>query len=207
MIVWFLLGSTLAGCLVIALYRLLVHPLKKVPGPRLAAVTGLYEVFWIAWSCTSYDEEIDRMHQIYGPIVRINPDEIHIQDDFYQSKGANLACHPRHLESSTQSWQWQTPATLDRLRRWSLWKIRSPLHAKMLGFVQHLVQKHHHYNESRRRAATVASSSGNEILGIRLLLRYDQSPASDLEGGTAARTVPGPVRGRSLSVAARHPGE
>lgn len=66
MIVYFLLGSTVACLLVIAIYRLHVHPLSNVPGPRLAALTGLYEVFCVAWCSESYDEEIDRMHRAYG---------------------------------------------------------------------------------------------------------------------------------------------
>lgn len=69
MIAWFLLGSAIAYGLVITIYRLYIHPLSKFPGHRLAALTGLYEVFCTAWGADSFDDEIDRMHQIYGDIL------------------------------------------------------------------------------------------------------------------------------------------
>ena len=65
-----------------SLYRLYLHPLAGIPGPKLAALTGLYEAyfdnnprnpgrFWV---------QISRLHEIYGPIVRISPWEVHIRD-------------------------------------------------------------------------------------------------------------------------------
>lgn len=66
MIACFFLGSVLAYGLVMAFYRLHVHPLSKYPGPWLAAVTGLYEIYFTAWGVGSFEDEIDRMHQKYG---------------------------------------------------------------------------------------------------------------------------------------------
>lgn len=62
----FLLGSVLAYGLVSLVYRLHLHPLSKFPGPRLAAVTGLYEIYFSVWGVSSFDDEIERMHQEYG---------------------------------------------------------------------------------------------------------------------------------------------
>nr|UWK21963.1 cytochrome P450 [Trichoderma turrialbense] len=61
-------------------YNLHLHPRSNIPGPRLAAMTGLYEFWFDVVMDGQYSTEIKRMHEIYGPIVRISPHEIHIQE-------------------------------------------------------------------------------------------------------------------------------
>ncbi len=74
---WQLLGAALALYLtVLSIYRRYFHPLAKVPGPLLPAITKLYQTYWAG----KYFEQIDRLHQKYGPVVRINPDEVHLSD-------------------------------------------------------------------------------------------------------------------------------
>jgi cytochrome P450 len=63
------------------IYRRYFHPLAKVPGPFIPAVTKLYQSYF---NCRYY-LEIERLHQKYGPVVRITPDEVHIatnSDDY-----------------------------------------------------------------------------------------------------------------------------
>ncbi|KAJ0417671.1 cytochrome P450 [Aspergillus carlsbadensis] len=69
-----------------SVYRLWFHPLRRIPGPKLAAMTHLYELYFDAIRGGKYLREIDKMHEQYGPIVRINPREVHIKDsDFFHT--------------------------------------------------------------------------------------------------------------------------
>lgn len=70
MIGWFLLGSIAAHAVVTIIYRLHIHPLSRFPGPRLAALTGLYEIYFCAWGGGLFESEIERLHQEYGKSTR-----------------------------------------------------------------------------------------------------------------------------------------
>ncbi|KIW01741.1 uncharacterized protein PV09_06917 [Verruconis gallopava] len=66
--------------IVTALYRLLLHPLAKVPGPKLAAITWYYERYFDIYHKQQFFKQIGKLHKKYGPIVRINPNEVHVAD-------------------------------------------------------------------------------------------------------------------------------
>ncbi|CEJ58848.1 Putative Benzoate 4-monooxygenase cytochrome P450 [Penicillium brasilianum] len=74
---------SLVLALLTVIYRLYAHPLAGFPGPKLAAATFLYEFYYDIIKGGMYIWEIERMHEIYGPIVRINPRELHIKDPSY----------------------------------------------------------------------------------------------------------------------------
>ncbi|KAI1741367.1 cytochrome P450 [Xylaria scruposa] len=61
-------------------YRLCLHPLSRIPGPKLAAITYLPEIYHDVIRGGKFFLAIDEMHKQYGPIVRINPDEVHLDD-------------------------------------------------------------------------------------------------------------------------------
>jgi hypothetical protein len=51
-----------------AVYRVYLHPLAKFPGPKLAALTFLYEFYFDGVKHGQYTNEIARMHQKYGTL-------------------------------------------------------------------------------------------------------------------------------------------
>ncbi|KAF5650622.1 cytochrome P450 monooxygenase oxidoreductase [Fusarium sp. NRRL 52700] len=64
-----------------ALYNISpLHPLSKIPGPKLAAATYLPEFYYDVILVGRYTHAIKQMHEKYGPIVRINPSELHCAD-------------------------------------------------------------------------------------------------------------------------------
>ncbi|OAA69932.1 Cytochrome P450 [Akanthomyces lecanii RCEF 1005] len=64
-------------------YNLFFHPLRKIPGPRLAAMSSSYEFYYDVLKNGLYLKKIKELHEIYGPIIRINPREVHIADPSY----------------------------------------------------------------------------------------------------------------------------
>ncbi|KAL4922403.1 cytochrome P450 [Aspergillus aurantiobrunneus] len=67
----------------LVIYRLWLSPLARFPGPKLAAATLWYETYHDVFRWGQYTFEIAKMHEIYGPIVRISPHELHISDPEY----------------------------------------------------------------------------------------------------------------------------
>ncbi|KAF5973498.1 trichodiene oxygenase [Fusarium bulbicola] len=79
------------------IYRLYLSPLAKIPGPKLAALTFFYEFYYDVIKRGKFLWKIQELHRQYGPIVRINPYEVHINDDtFYDEIYASGPHHPRN---------------------------------------------------------------------------------------------------------------
>lgn len=59
-------------------YNVYFHPLRKVPGPFLAKVTELWRTNKYAQG--RWHEDIVDLHEQYGPVVRISPNEVSFID-------------------------------------------------------------------------------------------------------------------------------
>lgn len=92
--------------LVTALYNISpLHPLSHIPGPRLAAATYFPEFYWDVIKFGRYTSQIKAMHEAYGPIVRISPDEIHCNDPGFSDEiyavGSRKRNKPKHQVNGT----------------------------------------------------------------------------------------------------------
>ncbi|KAF2754368.1 cytochrome P450 [Pseudovirgaria hyperparasitica] len=69
-------------------YRLYLHPLSRYPGPKLAIVDpAWFELVYNYWGenrCMLV-WQLEKFHQTYGPVVRLGPNTLHINDpEIYQ---------------------------------------------------------------------------------------------------------------------------
>ncbi|KAJ5046317.1 uncharacterized protein L3040_003564 [Drepanopeziza brunnea f. sp. 'multigermtubi'] len=85
-----------------AIYRLYFSPIAKFPGPKLAAVSFWYEYYWDVILGGQYTFQIGRLHQKYGPIIRINPYELHVLSPSFYEKLYAGSGKRRHR------WDWFT---------------------------------------------------------------------------------------------------
>ncbi|KAK2865021.1 hypothetical protein FQN49_003984 [Arthroderma sp. PD_2] len=133
-----LLLCAIAFCVaIVVVYHLWFSPLAGVPGPRVAAVTGWYEFYWECIKQGRYTFRIEEMHKKYGPVVRISPREVHIDDPAFwdvlytNNKLDKDEWYYRPFEDNyasvgTVSWQ------LHRLRRGAMAKFFSKANVSAL---------------------------------------------------------------------------
>ncbi|KAI3549882.1 cytochrome P450 [Colletotrichum filicis] len=69
----------------VGIYNITLHPLANFPGPKLTAFTGWYETYHELFGAPgkTFAYKIQQMHDDYGPIVRINPHELHVSDHHF----------------------------------------------------------------------------------------------------------------------------
>jgi cytochrome P450 len=132
-----------------ALYNISpLHPLSKVPGPKLAAATYLPEFYHDVILFGRYTHAIKEMHEKYGPIVRINPNETHCADmafsDEIYAVGGRKRDKPAHQVNGTATGT-NGFSTIDhdlhRIRRGPVAKFFSRgMIARLEGEIHELVQ-------------------------------------------------------------------
>ncbi|KAH8594893.1 cytochrome P450 [Bisporella sp. PMI_857] len=88
------------ACIVIytiygGIWRLYFSPISHFPGPKTAALSFWYEFYYDVFpNFGQYVWHIAKLHEKYGPVVRINPYELHIETpEFYET-----------LYSSSRKW-------------------------------------------------------------------------------------------------------
>lgn len=62
----FLVVAFICVGIVVVVYRAYLHPLAKVPGPKLAAVTQCYEMYFDLIQKARMPWQIQKLHEIYG---------------------------------------------------------------------------------------------------------------------------------------------
>jgi len=69
------------------IWRLYLSPISHFPGPKLAALTYWYEFCYDVFpNYGQYTFHIGELHKQYGPIIRLNPYELHISTpQFYET--------------------------------------------------------------------------------------------------------------------------
>ncbi|KAG6033497.1 hypothetical protein E4U19_006446 [Claviceps sp. Clav32 group G5] len=67
------------------IYNVYFHPLRNIPGPKLAALTDFYAFYWNWIRDEGYSKQFSRMHEQYNsPVIRIGPNNVHTtQVEFY----------------------------------------------------------------------------------------------------------------------------
>lgn len=115
---------------IIGLY---LHPLAKFPGPKIAALTQLYEFYHDVVRPGQYTWVIRSMHQRYGPIVRISPYELHIDDPAFYDELYSGATKPRE--------KWSFTANMFGIPTAALSTIGSDLHRARRAPLNHLFSK------------------------------------------------------------------
>lgn len=78
----------IAALSVLCFYRLFLHPLAHIPGPKLAAVSNA----WYAYHARNGRvRELGKgLHKLYGPAVRVGPNEV-----WFDSKDAFQAIYSK----------------------------------------------------------------------------------------------------------------
>ncbi|KAH8805423.1 cytochrome P450 [Xylogone sp. PMI_703] len=64
----------------LVIQRLVLSPIAHFPGPKLAALTWWYQFYYDVIKRGQYLFKIQQLHSIYGPVIRINPCELHVVD-------------------------------------------------------------------------------------------------------------------------------
>jgi cytochrome P450 len=84
--------------------RLYLSPIAHFPGPTLAALTYWYEFYYDIILGGQYIWKIKSLHDRYGPIIRINPNELHVSDPAFW----DTMYTPSTNSNRRDKWSWQT---------------------------------------------------------------------------------------------------
>lgn len=89
--------------IVLAIYRLYCSPISHFPGPKLAAATFWYQFYYDVILGGQYVWNTRELHKKYGPVVRINPYEIHVNNPAFMGE-----IYPGPGSRKRDKWDWAT---------------------------------------------------------------------------------------------------
>ncbi|KAF9065949.1 cytochrome P450, partial [Rhodocollybia butyracea] len=129
-----------------AFYRYFFHPLRHYPGPFMAAITQGYQAYYNIIKIGGLVYQLDKLHEIYGPVVRIGPNTLHFNyreayHDIY-TYGSTLVkdreFYHRLVPYATESSVGFVDPALAKTRRSNL----APMFSRQaVAAVEHLVQQ------------------------------------------------------------------
>jgi hypothetical protein len=97
--------AALAYTVVVAIYRIYFHPISHIPGPKWAAVTEWYQSYYDLWPHTGrFLWKTAELHEQYGPIIRIGPNEVQINDAQYYNEMYAPSGNRRREKSTIFFW-------------------------------------------------------------------------------------------------------
>ncbi|KAK8091417.1 cytochrome P450 [Apiospora kogelbergensis] len=71
--------STLVAAAALVVWRIYASPASNIPGPAMAGATAWYELYhWLVKD--DWYEHLQDLHDRYGPVVRVGPNEVHFVD-------------------------------------------------------------------------------------------------------------------------------
>ncbi|KAG5914122.1 hypothetical protein E4U42_000667, partial [Claviceps africana] len=163
-----------AAVTMVALYRITIHPLASIPGPKLAAVSSIWYARKIArGNLVKLGLEL---HEKYGDVVRVGPDEVWFNtteafDQIYRTGKDGLEKSDFYLATALSrphvDWRLEAhfPDTLDLLSERSMKRYR--LQRRLIGRVYSAtnVLRHESAVESTLTAAVerLAALRGQEV--------------------------------------------
>lgn len=59
-------GGVLISLVIRLVYRVYFHPLRKIPGPKLAAATSAYIFYFNVIKQGTFIWQLERLHEVYG---------------------------------------------------------------------------------------------------------------------------------------------
>lgn len=119
----FLFGVWLIYAAQLGLRRLYFSPIAHIPGPRLAALTQYYEFYYDIILGGQYTFKIIELHRRYGPVIRINPWEVHVGDpdffpELYTGPGRLREKWPFYAKQVRPCNVWETSSWLIHIAVW-----------------------------------------------------------------------------------------
>ena len=103
-LVLYAIGFLATYLIVGGIWRVYFHPLSHLPGPKLAGLTYFYQSYFDIYPYQGrWLWQQIALHDKYGPIVRVGPDEVHISDPTFYDQAFGSATHKR---DKSMLWYW-----------------------------------------------------------------------------------------------------